>query len=928
MIAQPAPGQMPSCLAPVLEAPILGAQDGVAQDGVACIGVTGASIMRLPADAPHPTASGPRMKSSKPPPNRPRNAPPNARSKSPQPADIGETLARAVALHQGGRLAEAKPLYDQVLRHAPRQPDVLHLLGLLTAQAGDVAAGVALIRDAVTADPRQPSFHLNLGRLLEGAGRWAEAAEAYRGAVALAPLEAEPHRLEANARSRAGQTAEAAGVHRRRLALEPGDADAAALLGDALYDLGRLLAAAAWYGRAVTVRPDLTVAAYNRGAALRDAGRAADAVAAFRAVTAAAPQMAQAWAQLIGLCHALGDGPGAEAACRSLLALAPDHAEAATLLGTRLHETGRSGEAGRSFRRALIAAPDTALALSGLALSAAEAGRNEAPLLARRAARLAPESADFAANAGSVQHRLGRREEALVWHRRAVALNPASAVGWTNIGTHRLDAHAYEDALAPLERASRLDDGAVLAWSNLGVALMSVGRHAEAVAAFRAALDRAPGDAMVRSNLLFCLCFMEEADIDAVFAEHRRFEAFAVAEPPPAPIFPAPIVPVTVRDPDRPLRVGYVSPDFQRYPGPGYHFLLPLFERHDRSRFAVFAYYNDRKQDAATERFRLRSDGWRDVAGLSDADLAARIRADGIDVLVDCDGHMSRNRMTLFARRAAPVQVSLPLYPNTTGLSAMDYQFADPRFAPDDADARHSEALIRLPGCALCYRPAEESAMRPPDRPPVETAGVFTFGSFNNLTKLNTPTVALWARVLKAVPDARLMLKWRGLTSGGVARRVLDAFAAHGVGEGRLVLRGTSPDPYEDYRLLDVALDPVFANGGTTTCDALWMGVPVLSITGRAMLSRWGVSMIGALGMDELLTDDADDYVALAVRLATDRAFLARQREGLRARMAASPLMDEGGYTAAIEAGYRAAWRRWCAGLPPRAITVTEGAPR
>ncbi len=869
------------------------------------------------------------------------------------PSRLQETLAQAVVHHQNGRLAEARPLYERVLRQAPDQSDALHLLGLLKAQTGEPESGIALIRKAVARDGGQPVFRLNLGRVLEAVGRWAEAADAYGHAARLAPLDPGHHRLEANAQTKLGRTEDAARAFRRLLALAPEDGEAANALADALYDLGRPGPAAGWYGRALALGPGQVLAAYNQGAALRDAGRPSDALAAFRRAAALVPLLVQAQEQVAGLCHALGDGPGTAEAGRRLMALEPGHAEGAKILGAALaavgpwregaawlgraavlapapdallvlgnlwQERGHPAEAPRCYRRALALAPDSAQALTGLGMALSALGRMEAAATAaRRAVRAAPEEAGHALNAGSVLHRAKRPEEARAWFRRAVALQPDGAAGWTNLGTHAIEAGTFDDAVALLRRALalRAAEREALASSNLGVALMALSRHGEAVAALRAALDRAPEDAEVRSNLLFCLCFDETADLGAVFAEHRRFERAVMPSPPAAPRFEG-----TDRDPDRRLRVGYLSPDFQRYPGPGYHFLLPLIERHDRSAVEVTCYYADLPKDAATARFAALADRWRDVAALPDGELERLIRADGIDVLVDCGGHMSRNRMPLFIRRPAPVQVSLPLYPNTTGLTAMDYQFSDHRFAAESADALHTEKLIRLPGSVLCYRPAE-SAVAPPSRPPVETAGVFTFGSFNNLTKLNGSTLALWARVLAAVPGARLMLKWRGLSGGGVARRVLDAFAAHGVEESRLLLRGTTADPYEDYVRLDCALDPVFANGGTTTCDALWMGVPVLSLAGEAMISRWGATMLGSVGLGALLVEREEDYVSLAVRLATDRAFLEAQRTGLRERMARSALMDEAGYTAAVEAGYRMAWRRWCAGLPPARIDMS-----
>lgn len=871
-----------------------------------------------------------------------------------QGADTQALLVRAVTLHQSGNVADAAPLYEQVLKRNAGQVDALHLLGLIKGQTGDLAGGMALIRRAIQGDGRQAAFHANLAGLLEAAGRWAEAAAAHAAAARLDPLAPDHARREGLAHAEAGQPEPAARAFLRRLALIPDHADAALGLGDALYDLGRLPPAAAWYGRAFALNPGLTLAAYNRGAALRDAGRTADALAAFRAAARTAPALVQAHEQILALGHAEGDAPAARAAGRSLLALAPDHAEAARILGAALARTGDRGTAagwlaraaalrpldadtplvlatlsdGRAaigwYRRALALAPANPTALSGLGLGFAGLGAEDAAVRAAlRAVRVAPDDDGFAANAGSVLHQLKRPDDALAWHRRALVLDPGSVTGWVNAGTHRLDTGAFEEAVPLLDRALALGAATheALARSNLGVALMALGRNAEAVTAFQAALAVAPQDLAIRSNLLFCLCFVEEAPLDAVFAEHRRFERFVTPGLSTAPPFAA-----TVRDPERRLRVGYLSPDFQRYPGPGYHFLLPLIERHDRAAVEVTCYYNDVREDAATARFQAAADRWRGCATLSDEELERTVRADGIDILVDCGGHMSRNRLPLFVRRPAPVQVSLPLYPNTTGLTAMDYQLADPRIAPGSADARHSEKLIRLPGCVLCYRPAD-SVFAPPDRPPAETAGVFTFASFNNITKVNAATIALWARILHATPAARLLLKWRGLGGGGgLERRLRTAFAAHGVGGDRLLLRGVTPDPYEDYLRADLALDPVFANGGTTICDALWMGVPVLNLAGEATISRWGASLLHAIGLDALVTADEDAYAALAVRLATDRALLTGLRAGLRGRVARSPLMDESRYARAVEAGFRAAWRRWCAGLPAAAIDLSAGA--
>ncbi|MCW2246252.1 putative O-linked N-acetylglucosamine transferase (SPINDLY family) [Azospirillum fermentarium] len=748
-----------------------------------------------------------------------------------------------------------------------------------------------------------------------------------------------------------GQAGGPAG-RRRAVVFDPSAAAGLAGWADALYDAGHPGAAARWYGRALAVSPCDAVTAFNRAAAWADAGEAGTALAGFAAVARMAPLLAPAHERLAGLRFAVGDHGGAVRALRPLLALDPAHAgavkalfsapggmdgpwlaRAAALapldpdgpqaLGVARHRRGDGAGAVRAYRVALAVDPSRRAALvnAGLALSERARGEEAWPLL-RRALRLDPLDPVALANAAAVLQRLRRPADALGLARAALALDPAASLNWAGMGSALLDRSAFDAAASALARALALSDGDRVrdadTWSNLGLARFSMGDQTGAESAFRRALALGSGNMGARSNLLFCLCFNEMMDPRTLADEHRRFERFAVPYPAPVPSFAG-----HDRGPERPLRIGYLSPDFQRYPGPGYHFLLPLFSRHDHGRFSITAYYNDTVEDGATAAFRGLADRWRPVAALSDGELEERIRADAIDILVDCDGHMARNRMALFTRRPAPVQVSFPLYPFSTGLSAMDYRFTDPRFAPADHNRFHTEALIRLPGTVLCYRPAE-SPLEPPADAPWRTAGVFTFASFNNLAKLNESTLDLWAAVLRAAPGTRLMLKWRGLTTAGVSRRVLDAFAARGVGAERLSLRPPTPDAYEDYRLVDLALDPVFTNGGTTTCDALWMGVPVLSLAGDAPISRWGASLLPAVGLGELVVDDPRDYRTLAVRAATAPGFLDGLRAGLRGRMQASPLMDEAGYTRAVENGYRQAWRRWCAGQPPQPFTVED----
>ncbi|TAL12433.1 MAG: hypothetical protein EPO00_01785, partial [Chloroflexota bacterium] len=306
------------------------------------------------------------------------------------------------------------------------------------------------------------------------------------------------------------------------------------------------------------------------------------------------------------------------------------------------------------------------------------------------------------------------------------------------------------------------------------------------------------------------------------------------------------------------------------------------------------------------------ADIWTVLVDLDEEETARRIRSDGIDILVECTGHMAGNRMLVLARKPAPVQVSFPLYPNTTGLDAVDYRIMDPYFGPPGAEALHSEILVRLPDAHVCYTPGRDSP-EPPARPPFLETGRFTLGCFNNYAKVRDPVVQLWARILKALPESRLVLKWSGLGEEQ-PEWVYERFAKAGAPVERIETLGFQKNQYDAYLGIDVTLDPFPANGGTTSCDSLWMGVPVVTLTGATPFSRVGLCHLSNLGLEELVARSPEEYEAIVVGLARDPGRLERLRLGLRQRMAASPLTDGRRYTLNLEAAYRTMWRRWCRG--------------
>lgn len=612
-----------------------------------------------------------------------------------------------------------------------------------------------------------------------------------------------------------------------------------------------------------------------------------------------------------------GDRPAAERLYRGVIEAAPDLPgcqPAYANLGILLKDRAAYEEAEACFRKALELKPTCAATHSNLGNLLRTLGRaREALGSLTEAARIEPGMAEAHNNLGGTWRDLGRIDDAIASFRTAIRCDGRLVTAHIGLGTCLRLAGRVDEAVDSYRRALDIRPTDAGAHCALATALWDQGRLDEAVAAYRTALAHDPAMADAYSGMLFALCFSESVEPEALAAEHARFDTLFAA-----PLAGSVEPHANDRDPERKLRIGYVSPDFQMHPGG--HFLMPHVMHHDRVACEVVCYAVRGVADHMTALFREHAEHWRPAEALGGARLARQIRDDRIDILVECSGHMAHNRLLTFALRPAPVQVSFPLYPATTGLRAIDYRISDRHFGPPTADALHSEALVRMPDAHVCYFPAAERVERAAG-PPVATAGRVTFGCFNNIAKIGPSTVDAWARILRAVPGARLRVGWRGL-DGSAQARVRDGFAARGVAPDRLSFLGWQPEPYSRYRDVDICLDPLFANGGTTTCDALWMGVPVVTCHGETPFSRVGLCHLTTAGLTELIADDVDGYVRLAVDLARDTEGLAVLRRGLDERVAATPLFDAPRYARHLDAAFREMWRRWCAGIPATPFAV------
>ncbi len=501
----------------------------------------------------------------------------------------------------------------------------------------------------------------------------------------------------------------------------------------------------------------------------------------------------------------------------------------------------------------------------------------------------------------------GNLDEALTSFRRALQIDPCLAAAENNLACVLHGQGNIDDALAGYRRALALAPGFAEVYSNLATALLSQGQPLEAVACCRKALHLQPDLARAQSNLLYMLWFCPGLDARAIYEEHRRWNETQVGHLPCAPH-------ANDAAPDRRLRIGYISPDFRDHVV-GRN-ILPLLRHHDHEHFHITLYAHSPRPDQSAVPFQQCADRWRDITRLPDAKVAETIRQDEIDVLVDLALHMDGNRLAIFARRPAPVQVTFAGYPGTTGLGAINYRLTDPWLDPTGLfEGCYSEESIRLPHSFWCYDAG--TADPPPTVLPALENGYITFGCLNNTSKLNEETLHLWARVLRAVDQSRLLLLAR---SAGFRRQTRDTFGRLGIAAERIefALPGPRPEYLVLYQRIDIGLDTIPYNGHTTSLDSLWMGVPVISLAGQTVVGRAGVSQLTNVGLPELIAGTEDEFVQIAVNMTKNLVMLADLRGSLRTRMTQSPIMNAAHFAAAIEAAYRAMWHRWCAGKGER----------
>jgi protein O-GlcNAc transferase len=750
---------------------------------------------------------------------------------------------------------------------------------------------------------QQPDPRLSEAVAYQRAGRLAEAEHLYRALLADQPLQAEVlHALGTLALGRDAAD-EAIAYFEQGVAVNPYAAPFHFGLGVALKRKGNIQGAVASYREAARLAPAVPEMHNNLGNALRESGDPSAAAESLRRATTLRPTYAEAHVNLGGALQDLGQIEDAVAAYRQSIELDPELAQAHYNLGILLFRQGDYAAALSAARRAAELRPNQPMVLLNLGNILQALGlADDAIKVFKQAGEIAPRSAEIENNLGNAHFSKGDLSVAMAHYRRALELKPDYASAYNNLGAALQKQGHLEEAIASYRAADRMQPEADTS-NNLGLALTIFGQYREAGAAFRRAMELRPDFVIAYRNFLGTLLYDPDLSLADRWSEHVAFgRAMAARVTQPLP------PPPNNRDPHRKLRIGYLTSDL--YDHPVGRNLAPVLHDRDRRNFEVFIYSDVNRADAMTVRLRADVDEWHSITGGTDEQVAARIREHGIDILVLIAGHFDHNRPQVACWRPAPLQVSFH-DPAPSGIAEMDYLIGDPIITPRRGGERFGERIVRLPGFYIHAPPHGSPAV---SSLPAAAHGYVTFGSFNNPSKINDRVLKLWGEVLRSVPQSRLLMKFKNwFSNAGLRERILQNV---GVDEARIIFRTeeTSVTGHlQLYNDIDIALDPFPFSGSTTTFEALWMGVPVVTLLTPAMAGRWSASMLRSLKLGALIASVPEAYVAIAGTLARDLEGLAQLRAQLRDRVLQSPLCNGSARAHQVERLYRAMWQRWCA---------------
>ena len=866
---------------------------------------------------------------------------------------IEELMQSAIELHRSGAFSEAESDYREALKANPDHPVANHNLGLLLVQSDRAMDALSYFASALNADPAQGQYWLSYIDALIQAGQQDEARQivelAQQHGLQGDQVESLASRLNLNISGPSNQEMDAlvelfvqgqfdfAAAEAKRLTEKfPDQGFGWKGLGVAYKELGRNEEALEPMKRAVALFPSDVEAQYNLGVVLQALGRMDEAESSYRKSLGIDPDYVDAHVNLGVLLHGYKHFEEAERSLRRALEIMPQNAKAIFNLGNVLLELDKFDEAEQIFKSALSLPGGEGEAYFGLGRALKEQGYlDQAEAAYRQSLQFNPDNANVHYNLGNLLVHQGRMNEAEISYQQALSAKPDFAETYNNLALMLNESGRLKEAEQACLAALSINPDLQEARSSLGLIYKNMGRLDESMASYLYALDLKSDDMAALNNLGNVFkdtgdldqaidCYRRAADLDlqdisshcnlvySIYFHPGYDETRIKSEAERFAKLHRLSATMPHKDHDRTsqrrLRIGYVSPNFRSHCQS--LFTIPLLSHHDHSNFEIFCYAQLLHPDELTSRIQGHADVWRDTNGLDDEKLAKMITADGIDILIDLTMHMDKGKPMLFARRPAPVQISWLAYPGTTGIPEIDYRLTDPWLDPVElGDERYVEKSLRLPHTFWCYDPLT-SGLQPNPLPALSKNHV-TFGCLNNFCKVTDDTLELWAGVMSAVAGSRLLLL---SPLGSHRQRVLDMLKGYSISPDRVefVEPMTRRNYLETYHRIDICLDTLPYNGHTTSLDAYWMGVPVVTRIGSTVVGRAGWSQLNNLGLTELAACDEQSFVKIAVELSADLPKLVHLRQTLRHRMESSPLMDGAGFASAMESIYRKVWQDWC----------------
>ena len=820
---------------------------------------------------------------------------------------LQQALDYAIQLQRAGKAADAENIYQQILKADPRHGPTLQMLARLYYETGRHPQAAETLQRAIAVDPKNPDLLGNLGSVLAGLGKLDEAAEAVKKALAIRPNSPGTHGNLANILLAKGDVDGAIASYRHALALNPNAPETVSNLGNALRKKGDLPGAIDNFRRATELRPDFVEARINLAHALKESGKLDESIETYRQALAARPDHVEA---IVSMGNALQEAKRFDEsieAYRRALAIGHDYAEAWYGLGGAFKQSGDIDQAIAAYRHAVHVRPDYADAYCNLGIVLNDKGLvNESIEAYQNAIKHLPTYADAYNNLGITLRYAGRLDEAVAALRHALSLRPNYPDALNNLGLAYDELGKPDEAIGAFRQALAMRPQFEYARNNLANTLKEIGSLGEAIAEYRIASETSQHPWLL-GNLLFALHAHPDYGPEQIYTEHLKWNERFIK-----PLASLRKPHDNDPSPNRPLRFGLVSADLNQHPVG--RFMLPLFQNINRDQYQLFCYSDGRREDWVAEALERLSTGWHRTVGLSDQHVADLIRQDRIDILFDLSMHTKESRLTIFGLKPAPVQATYLAYCSTTGVDTIDYRISDPWFdppyPPGTEERIYTEKTLRLPNTYWCYQSPPEAAEVAPS--PANRFGMISFGGLNTFSKVTPQAIAAWGKILVNTPGSRMVLHCK---EGQHRHRTVDLFRRAGVEPHRVMFvpRVGGRDYFKLYDQIDIALDTFPYPGGTTTCDALWMGVPVITLKGQTAVSRGGYSILSNVGLTEFVADSIDQYINLATNLAKDLAELAELRTSLRPRMQSSPLMNAPAFARDFHSLLRQIWQQWCA---------------